>query len=173
MDRSFRTSDDATYFTGASPIRGTEITIDLDGIHSPASLLRFVTRNWWFPILFEWPVFGQLYMRKRHAVDVRKTSHSNGYHIRLFVKNKIPPLYLVMVQLSLGSDPKRDCLNFRRIIELKLKVWNILYRDKLTGRGDYTSHEKRPDKRTAKKIADQIKEWNLWKKGDCDHFEIA
>jgi len=115
----------------------------------------FVKRSWWFPLL----VFGLDVWK----VDVRKTSHSDGYHVRLFVKNKIPPLYLVLIQLSLGSDPNREARNLQRIVEMKLQDWDLLYRDKLNGRGEFTSHEKRSDKRTAKKIASIIKEWNLWK----------
>ncbi|MGP8069012.1 MAG: hypothetical protein ACLP5V_03895 [Candidatus Bathyarchaeia archaeon] len=143
---------------------GTQIKLDLDGLHSPASLLRFVRANWWFPICFEWPEFGELDVRK---VEVRKTMR--GYHVVLFVRNRIPSLYLVIVQLCLNSDSKRECVNLRRIVELKLKIWNILYRDKMSVRG-FTGHEKRPDKRTAKKIMGQIKDWNLWKKRGLQPF---
>ncbi|MFI5450239.1 MAG: hypothetical protein ACHQ03_10815 [Candidatus Bathyarchaeia archaeon] len=148
-------------------MRGTEVMLDLDEIHTATSLLMFVKGSWRSPLLFEWPVFGRLDVWK---VDVRKTSHSDGYHVRLFAENKIPPLYLILIQLSLGSDPNREARNLQRIIELKLKDWNKLYHDKLTGRGDYTSHEKRPDKRTAKKIADIIKEWNRSKERGLEPF---
>ena len=86
-----------------------------------------------------------------------------------YVRNRIPSLYLVIVQLCLNSDSKRECVNLRRIVELKLKIWNILYRDKMSVRG-FTGHEKRPDKRTAKKIMGQIKDWNLWKKRGLQPF---
>jgi|SRR5208282_2680686 len=143
---------------------GTEIKLDLDGLHSPASLLRFVRANWWFPICFEWPEFGELDVRK---VEVRKTVR--GYHVVLFVRNKIPSLYLIIVQLSLGSDPKRECVNLRRIVELNLKIWNVFYRDKMT-HGRFTGHENRLDKRTAKLILDQINEWVLWKVRGLEPF---
>jgi hypothetical protein len=82
---------------------------------------------------------------------------SDGYHLRIFVKNKIPNEALSFLQAILGSDPKRECFNWRRIQEIKtMRVWNVLYFSKFNGRGDFIMHE-RLDSRTARKIAGLIK----------------
>src|SRR5208282_6578807 len=94
-------------------------------------------------------------------VDVRKTKH--GYHVRILVKNKIPSRDLNFLQLALGSDYRRECMNLRRIVAVKrMKSWNILYQYKFNGRGDLTSNEI-PDARLAKKIAALINTFQKWK----------
>jgi hypothetical protein len=116
-----------------------------------ASLLRFIQRNWWFPFQFYW-TFGRLAVK---TVDVRETS--DGYHIRIRVKNTIPSLDLNFLQAILGSDPKRECFGHRRLAEIRtMRVWNVLYAYKFDSHGNFTMHEK-TDTRLAKRIAALIK----------------
>ncbi len=69
----------------------------------------------------------------------------------------IPSRDLNFLQLALGSDYRRECMNLRRIIAVKrMKSWNILYSYKFNGRGDFISRET-SDARLAKKIAGFIK----------------
>ncbi|MGO9643956.1 MAG: hypothetical protein ACLPY5_04325 [Candidatus Bathyarchaeia archaeon] len=132
-------------------MNSTEIKIDLDN-YSRQQLMRFIWSRWRFIFRFRWPGFGRLQVQ---SVDVRKTRH--GYHIRIWVKNKIPSRELNFLQLALGSDYRRECMNLRRIVAVKrMKSWNILYRYKFNGRGDLTSHEI-SDTRLANKIAGLIK----------------
>jgi len=131
----------------------SRVKLDLDGLHSGASLVRFIQRSdWSFIFQFDWPIFGQLDVQH---VEVRVTSH--GYHVVFSVTNQIPPLYLVLLQRSLGSDVKRECFNFRRITTIKkMRSWNVLYSYKFDAQGNFLSQEK-PDARLSKKIATLIK----------------
>ena len=57
------------------------------------------------------------------AVDASRTRH--GWHVRLYFANSIPDLILVCIQLTLGSDRKRELLNFRRVVNGE-PCWNRL-----------------------------------------------
>ncbi|MGO9646150.1 MAG: hypothetical protein ACLPY5_15570 [Candidatus Bathyarchaeia archaeon] len=129
----------------------SEIKIDFDN-YSPQQLLRFIWPRWGFIFRFHWPGFGRLRVK---SIDVRKTRH--GYHIRIYVKNKIPSRELNFLQLAFGSDYRRECMNLRRIIAVKrMKTWNVLYQYKFNARGDLTSSET-TDSRLTKKIAGLVK----------------
>ena len=129
----------------------SEIMLDFDNF-SRAGLLRFIQSHWFFLFRFSWPIFGRLSVRH---VDAKRTSH--GYHIRISVRNKIPKRELNFLQLALGSDYQRECMNLRRIISCKqMKVWNVLYSFKFNSKGDITSQEK-PDTLLARKIRTIIK----------------
>ena len=132
-------------------MNSSEIKLDLDN-YSPQQLIRFIWSRWGLIFRFRWPGFGRLRVK---SIDVRKTRH--GYHIRIWVRNRIPSRELNFLQLALGSDYRRECMNLRRIISVKrMKSWNILYHYKFSGSGDLTSHET-SDARLAKKIAGLIK----------------
>lgn len=138
-------------------MNSSEIKLDFDN-YSPQQLMHFIWSRWRFLFRFRWPVFGRLHVK---GIDVRKTRH--GYHIRIWVKNKIPSRELTFLQLALGSDYRRECMNLRRIIAVnRMKSWNILYQYKFNGRGDLTSHET-TDARLTKKIAGLIKIFQSWK----------
>ena len=125
----------------------SEIKLDLDNF-SRDGILRLIRSRWRFLFQFSWPLFGRLRVQR---IDIRKTTH--GYHVRIRVKNKIPKRDLNFLQLALGSDYRRECMNLRRIISCKqMKSWNVLYAFKFNSRGDITSHE-RPDDQLSKKIA--------------------
>jgi hypothetical protein len=128
----------------------SEIMLDFDN-YSRTGLLRFIRSHWRFLFRFHWPVFGKL--RVQH-VNVAKTRH--GYHVRIRVKNGIPKREMNFLQLALGSDYRRECMNLRRIISCKqMRSWNVLYRLKFNSRGDITSQEK-PDARLARKVTNLI-----------------
>ena len=129
----------------------SEIMLDFDN-YSRAGLLRFIRSHWWFLFRFAWPLFGELSVRH---VDVRRTRH--GYHVRIRVRNKIPKRELSFLQLALGSDYQRECMNLRRIISCKqMRIWNVLYEFKFNSKGDITSQEK-PDRRLARKVRGLIR----------------
>jgi hypothetical protein len=128
----------------------SEIMLDLDC--SLSSLLHLVHSRWRFLFQFRWPLFGRLRVQR---VDVRRTMH--GYHVRIRVKNKVPCKELNFLQLALGSDYLRECMNLRRIVSCKkMRPWNVLYDFKFNNRGDITSRE-RPDARLSRSIADIVK----------------
>jgi hypothetical protein len=119
---------------------------------SRSRLLHLIRSRWGFLFRFSWPLVGRL--RVQHA-DVRRTRH--GYHVRIRVKNKIPSWELNFLQLALGSDCRRECMNLRRIKSCKqMKSWNVLYAFKFNNRGDVTSREKL-DLRLSRRIADIVK----------------
>ncbi len=134
-----------------SGLSSSEIKLDYDNC-SRTSLLRMIEAHWRFLFRFGWPIFGRLRVQ---AVGARSTRH--GYHVRIFVKNKIPPRELNFLQLALGSDYRRECLNLRRIIACRqMKSWNVLYEFKFNNQGDITSREK-PEPRLSKKITELIR----------------
>jgi hypothetical protein len=88
-------------------------------------------------------------------VDVRRTRH--GYHVRILVQNRIRKRELNFIQLALGSDYRRECMNLRRIISWKqMKIWNVLFEYKFNNRRDFTSSETF-DRRLTKQMALLIK----------------
>ena len=129
----------------------TEIKLDFDNL-TEKGLLELIMSRWRFLFRLRWPGFGRLRVR---SVDVRRTRH--GYHVRIIVRNNIGKRDLNFLQLALGSDFRRECLNLRRIIAChQMRVWNVLYEAKFNSRGDITSTES-PDAQLSKKIAGLIK----------------
>lgn len=55
-----------------------------------------------------------------------------GYHVRIVVDRKFEPVEIVLIQALLGSDYKREVLNFERVYKAG-KFFNVLH----------TSREKR------------------------------
>ena len=144
-------STDVTEVTGLNSSDRSEIMLDFDN-YSCVGLLRLIQSHWRFLFQFAWPLFGKLSVRH---VDLKKTRH--GYHVRISVRNKIPKRELNFLQLALGSDYRRECMNLRRIISCKqMKSWNVLYAFKFNSRGGITSQE-RHDTRLARKVRRLIK----------------
>lgn len=52
---------------------------------------------------------------------------NSGYHIRITVLDELSDLELVIIQLLMGSDPKREALNYLRVRDNEPN-WNILHR---------------------------------------------
>jgi hypothetical protein len=139
-------------------LSSNEIKLDLDNC-SRRGLLRLVRSRWRFLFQFSWPLFGKL--RVQH-VDVRRTWH--GYHVRIRLKNKIPKHDLNFLQLALGSDYRRECMNMRRINSCKqMRVWNVLFAFKFNSEGNITSRE-RTDAQLSKTIANVIRRFQKMKR---------
>lgn len=68
------------------------------------------------------------------AMHYRQTAR--GFHVRIFLTEGYPPPVLVAAQAILGSDARREALNFRRMrvphwTERMLKRWQVLFARKL------------------------------------------
>jgi hypothetical protein len=75
------------------------------------------------------------------------------------IRNKIGKRELNFLQLALGSDFRRECMNLRRIASCKqMRVWNVLFAFKFDSSGNITSHE-RSDLRLATKLTRMLKEF--------------
>jgi hypothetical protein len=126
----------------------TILMLDFDHYTRP-QLLHYISRRWGFVFRFPFIPFGQLCVQ---SIDVRRTRH--GFHIRIFVENKIPPMQGVLLQLALGSDYRRECLNYNRIAS-SLESWNVLFYQKFDSVGRILSEE-RPDPQLSRTIAKLI-----------------
>lgn len=71
-------------------------------------------------------------------VSYRRTVH--GWHVEVGINASLKPSEQVAAQFALGSDPRRETMNLRRAISLRIhprgsrfwkKRWNILFQDKL------------------------------------------
>jgi len=133
-------------------MHSSEIKLDLDNC-SPSRLLSLARSRWLFLFRFDWPLFGRLRVQ---SVNIRRTKH--GCHVRILVKNRIPGRELSFLQLALGSDYRRECMNLRRIISIRqMRSWNVLFAFKFNNRGDVTSRE-RPNARLSRRIAKFVKD---------------
>ena len=62
---------------------------------------------------------------------ISKTKTRKGYHITFRSKKKLTEHEAVLIQLLLGSDSKREFLNYMRIRKgASLDKWNILFTTK-------------------------------------------
>jgi len=114
----------------------TEIKLDFDNL-TEKRLLSLVQSRWRFLFRHDWPGVGRLRVQ---YVDAQRTRH--GYHVRIGVKRNIGNRDLNFLQLALGSDFRRECLNLRRIVACRqMKAWNVLYAVKFNSQGDVTSRE--------------------------------
>lgn len=48
--------------------------------------------------------------------EYRETAR--GFHVKIVLDREYPPPYLVAIQAILGSDPRREALNFMRAVSL-------------------------------------------------------
>lgn len=130
----------------------TDVRLDLDNM-SRKQLLGHVGKVWPFLFRFHWPTFGVLRVSQ---VMVWRTTH--GWHCAIHVKNEICNRYTAFLQLALGSDVRRECLNLQRILCCpEMEEWSILYERKFEADGKVTSQE-RFDWKTTKRI------WSLIEK---------
>lgn len=77
------------------------------------------------------------------ASSICKTAH--GFHLKLDVNRKLDDKDACFVQMAVGSDFKRECLNHRRITEGDAN-WNVLFSQKFK-KGRMTSKEMPVDKK--------------------------
>lgn len=59
------------------------------------------------------------------AWTIECSSSGTGVHVIFTFKEKLKPIEQVAIQAILGSDPKREALNFRR-----KGLWNVLFASK-------------------------------------------
>lgn len=60
-------------------------------------------------------------------VDVKSTT--NGWHIIVPISNQLTDLEVVLVQVLMGSDYKRELFNTMRVKQ-NIKEWNVLFNTK-------------------------------------------
>jgi hypothetical protein len=65
-------------------------------------------------------------------LDIKLTESRKGWHIEFIIQNPINDYEIVLLQLLLGSDWKRECFNLLRVHSGKFKnqSWNILFKKK-------------------------------------------
>jgi hypothetical protein len=59
--------------------------------------------------------------------EVYKTVH--GFHVYIWIMNTVSDTYLPFIQALMGSDWKRELLNFERILKAE-SDWNVLFQEK-------------------------------------------
>jgi hypothetical protein len=84
------------------------------------------------------PILARLRVIGIHAVWISYTRSRHGWHLEVRINAKLTPAEQVAAQMALGSDIRRETMNLRRAINLRLnpsrfwsKRFNILYEKKL------------------------------------------
>jgi hypothetical protein len=95
--------------------------------------VEMFSKRWPFVSKFRWPRVGRL-KGKVKRVEVWRTCH--GLHIYVYLKVILPDLLLNVIQYALGSDFRREALNFGRIMEDTKNDANLLYCEKWAARRD-------------------------------------
>lgn len=113
--------------------KSTSNVILLDYDYDADKAVEVFSKRWPFVSKFRWPVVDQL-KGKVNWVEARRTYH--GLHIYVDLKMRLPDLLLILVQYALGSDFRREALNFGRIMENTKNDSNLLYREKWAARRD-------------------------------------
>lgn len=84
--------------------------------------------------------YSELYKDIGSLMRINKTRNAvlkifttrKGYHLYLnFEQTKFDAIEIVMMQLALGSDKKRELFNYKRIKEKNVPFWNVLFNVKL------------------------------------------
>jgi hypothetical protein len=98
--------------------------------------------------------------------DVKAWKTKNGIHIRIWIKEKLHPLIVVLIQSLMGSDYARECYNACRVLNLTInpekysktahEIWNVLFYKKIY-KGKVVSEEKF-DKKLTKKLKKELVE---------------
>ena len=98
--------------------------IDIDDARRQPRIVPFLCRLKTIGIKAKWFA----YSRSRH-----------GWHVEIGIAAKLTEAETVAAQFALGSDPRRETMNLRRAISLRVhkhspfwrKRWNILFRRKM------------------------------------------
>lgn len=114
---------------GKSSSKGILLDFDFDA----EKAVEVFSKRWPFVSKFRWPKAGRL-KGKVKRVEVRRTFH--GVHIYVYLKMMLPDLLLIIIQYALGSDFRREALNFGRIMDETRNDANLLYREKWAARHD-------------------------------------
>lgn len=65
------------------------------------------------------------------SCEIRSFATARGRHIYIELDREISNFDIVMIQLLLGSDPKRELFNLERLIQQKdHPMWNVLFKAK-------------------------------------------
>lgn len=81
--------------------------------------------------------------------DTRFKKTKNGFHVYLYFKENLSDWQVLALQAILGSDWKREAINFRRLRQGSLKNWNVLFSEKIDlVSGEILSKEEETDKKT-------------------------
>jgi hypothetical protein len=68
-------------------------------------------------------------------ISVKAYRTNGGYHIYLNTKARYSNYEIVLLQLALGSDTKRELYNHKRLRYMKSKDhWNVLFTEKWNGK---------------------------------------
>jgi len=111
---------------GAVDTRVTVLKLDYDVVRLP----MMIGKVGWLARLMRWRVTGLTYARTRR-----------GWHVEIWIGQRICPRIQVAAQAILGSDPAREAFNLVRARKLRRMdgwvrrggfSWNVLYREKLT-----------------------------------------
>jgi len=96
--------------------------------------------------------------------DVQAWRTANGVHVRIWIKERLHPLLVVLIQSLMGDDYARCAYNAVRVLNLMAypdrygevahECWNVLYYKKLVG-GRVASEEK-PDPKLTRRLRDEL-----------------
>jgi hypothetical protein len=111
--------------------KSTSSVILCDFDYKAEKAFEVFSQRWRFVSKFRWPQVGQLKGQVK-KVEVRRTFH--GVHIYVYLEVKLPDMLLVLIQYALGSDFRREALNFGRIMENTKNDSNLLYTEKWAAR---------------------------------------
>jgi hypothetical protein len=131
--------------------KSTSSVILTDFDYTAEKAFDVFSQRWRFVSKFHWPQVGQL-KGKVERVEVRRTYH--GVHIYVYPKVKLPEMLLVLIQYALGSDFRREALNFGRIMENTKNDSNLLYTEKWAARrnGYEILSQEKLDRRLTRKL---------------------
>lgn len=94
------------------------------------------------------------YKLKLKLIDLKLYETKKGYHIYITIKNNIPDLDIIILQLLMQSDFQRELFNYQRVKSgLFKKKWNVLFSEKQDYNNKIISKEKHN-----KKLEDEIKD---------------
>jgi hypothetical protein len=139
------------FFTKPNLGKSTSNVILLDYDYKAEKAVGVFMKRYPFVSRFRWPKVGQLKCKVKR-VEVRRTFH--GVHIYVYLKMMLPDLLLTLIQYALGSDFRREALNFGRIMEDTKNDSNLLYCEKWAARRDGYEilSQERLDRRLTRKL---------------------
>jgi len=73
---------------------------------------------------------GLEYLSKYYSIQklIIRKSQNNNYHIIIGLKEKLTDLEIIVIQFCLGSDKRRERLNYiRHLNGGKMEDWNLLF----------------------------------------------
>jgi len=71
-----------------------------------------------------------MFLTKIRVSRIRALHTRKGWHVYIDLTNKLSDMEVVALQAILGSDWKREALNWRRAHRKECKNWNVLFFEK-------------------------------------------